>query len=165
MSYQKWFQFICNYVFLSFSLVFVIIIIKQLSFSPTQSFLFNQLDSLRPDIFINSQKVYGQIIIVMLRNLLKKTESSAGTHLSASCKRHQAGRKEFPCNIILTIQQRHLQNSITQATSLSSHSLFTLIGACPLPEDPLDQMPEKPAGIWKMRFGYQDYTFLTMSSQ
>lgn len=156
MLYQKWFQFICNYFFLAFSVVIIfviIIIIKQLSFSPTQSFLMSSILS-----------AYGEIIIVMLRSLLKKIESSAGTHLSASSKRHQAGRKEFPCNILLTVQQRHLQNSIIQATSLSSHSLFTLTGACPLPEDPLDQMPEKPAGIWEMRFGDQDYTFLTMSS-
>lgn len=33
----------------------------------------------------------------MLRNSLKKIESLAGTHLSASCK-HQAGCKKFPRN-------------------------------------------------------------------
>lgn len=47
---------------------------------------------LRPDIFVNSQKVYGETVIVMLKNLLKKIESPAGTHLSASCKREASGR-------------------------------------------------------------------------
>lgn len=60
---------------------------------------------LRPDIFINSQKVYEEIILVILRNLLKKVKSPARIHLSASCKRHQAGCKcNFYHNVLFIVQ-------------------------------------------------------------
>lgn len=71
---QKWSQFTYNYIYNNKA-------------SQQHSHFYSVSSILQPDIFINLQQVLGEVVLVRLRNLLKKIRSPARRPLCATCRR------------------------------------------------------------------------------